>query len=548
LALIGSGIGLTFMKYTWGTKQIGKLILISIYIFLAFLTARTAIRASYVQYDNATEYLVYAHGTRGVKDIMQQVEEISNRTESGYSLAIAYDTSPPDTGVSWPFKWYLRDYTNLRPFDQPSNVLREVPIILVDQKNFTNIEPVVSDDYYRFDYLRIWWPNQDYFRVTWKDILSVLKTPKLLDSIFEIWLNRDYSKYSELTGRSGFTLTNWAPSDQIRMYIRKDIAASIWDYGIGATANQEITTDPYEKNQITLPADSSFGGFGQQNGQFDTPRGIAVAPDGSVYVADSRNHRIQHFSSTGTFINSWGSFADGSLAPAPLGTFNEPWDLAVSPDGKWIYVADTWNHRIQKFTSTGTAITMWGAPLYGPGDPLGFWGPRGITVDRNGNVIVSDTGNKRIVITDKNGLFLGQFGSAGMGPGQFDEPVGIAVDNVGKLYIADTWNQRIQVFTPDAKGITYTYASSWEISGWYGQSLDNKPYITTDSKGKIIITDPDLSRVIEFSNSGEYQFMLTGDEINPFKVVSGLSVDASSNIWVVDSGDNRVYRFKLPLK
>ena len=133
-------------------------------------------------------------------------------------------------------------------------------------------------------------------------------------------------------------------------------------------------------------------------GQLQRPRGLRVAPDGSIYVADSGNHRIQHFSADGTVLQAWGTFADLSKGAAPGGTFNEPWDVAVAPDGS-VYVADTWNHRVQKFTADGKFVKMWG--YFGQGEkPDAFWGPRGLAVDAQGRVYVMDTGNKRIVVFD----------------------------------------------------------------------------------------------------------------------------------------------------
>jgi hypothetical protein len=69
-------------------------------------TVRTSFRAAYINYDNATEFLVYAHGARGVKEVMTQVEEISERTAGGLDAIVAYDASAPDTGVSWPMVWF----------------------------------------------------------------------------------------------------------------------------------------------------------------------------------------------------------------------------------------------------------------------------------------------------------------------------------------------------------------------------------------------------------------------------------------------------------
>ncbi len=193
-------------------------------------------------------------------------------------------------------------------------------------------------------------------------------------------------------------------------------------------------------------------------------------------MTDSANNQILHLDQEGNLIDSWGSFgaSDFNLnIAAPAGTFSEPWGIAVGPDGS-VYVADTWNHRIQKFTADGEFITMWGD--FGAAETLySFWGPRGVAVDDEGRVFITDTGNKRVVIFDSEGNALSAFGGAGLEVGQFDEPVGIDVDDQGRVYIADTWNDRIQVMIPDGNSLTYSTNIEWEIEGWYGDSLDNKP-------------------------------------------------------------------------
>jgi hypothetical protein len=143
--LLAAGLGIFVYRKRAGTSPLTGLYLLTIFGLLAIQTMRTSFRASYINYDNATEYLVYAHGATGVKDVLAQVTEISERTAGGLNGIIAYDASAPDTGVSWPVVWYLRDFTALRSFDQPSRSLREATAVIVDQKNFDKIEPALGD-------------------------------------------------------------------------------------------------------------------------------------------------------------------------------------------------------------------------------------------------------------------------------------------------------------------------------------------------------------------------------------------------------------------
>ena len=521
------------------------LVTLTVFGFLAVLTMRAAFRASYIDYDSAQEYMVYAHGAPGIKQVMAQAKEISQRTTGGMGLALAYDASAPDTGVSWPFVWYLRDYTNQRSFDQPTKGLRDSVFVIVDAKNFDKIEPALGPGYFRFDYIRMWWPNQDYFGLDKERIAGALSNTQILDGIWDIWLNRDYSKYAAATGHTDLTPSTWQPSDEMRLYIRKDIAAQIWNYGAAPSETANIV-DPTEGKSINLAADLIIDDTQGQSAGLNAPRALAFAPDGTFYVADSRNNRIVHFAADGKLLGSWGSFADGTTQPAPLGTFNEPWGVAVGPDGS-VYVSDTWNHRIEKFTADGQPITTWGQ--YGQADQqYGFWGPRGLAVDAQGNVYVADTGNKRIVVFDANGTYLTEFGSAGLDPGQFDEPVGIAIDKNGTVYVTDTWNQRVQTFTPSEDKTAFYPDKQWDVFGWYGQSLDNKPFIAVNAAGHVFVTDPEQYRVIEFTSDGGVirTWGDFGDTDSTFGLASGIAVDAQGHIWVTDSANNRIMRFTLP--
>jgi len=552
LTLIGSIMALFYLCKEREFHQFVYLGVLTFFGIFAILTARASFRAAFINDDYASEYLVYAHGEPGVREVMKQVYDISRRAAGGNTLIIAYDTSAPDTGVSWPLTWYLRDYPNQRPFGQLSKSLSEAPVIIVDQKNYSTIDSVVGDDYYGLDYLRMVWPNQDYFGLTWTRIQNALMNPAIRDGIWQIWFNRDYSEYAQATGNASLTLPTWEPSHKMRLYIRKETAEKIWEYGILSSALVEV--DPYEKGMISLAADVSFGMTGTEPGQLYGSRGITIAPDDSLYVVEMENGRVSHFDQNGLFLQAWGSPSPGCLYPGapppdvPTNTFCQPWDAAVSPDGKGVYVVDTWNHRIMKFTSDGKLVKFWAHANYGQDDPEGLWGPRGIAVDSAGRIFVTDTGNKRIIIFDSDGKFLSQFGSPGLLAGQFDEPVGLAFAPNGDLYVVDAWNQRVQIFTPSSDGLTFNYLAQWDISGWFGQSLDNKPYIALDTQSHVFITDPEASRILQFDAQGNFirgwgENALNGESVG---LVTGIAVDGDGHIWVSDARNNRLLRFTLP--
>lgn len=539
IIMVGSGWALARILKTWPFAEFRRVAALTFFVFLALLTIRTAIRATYINYDYATEYLVYAHSSHGPKEILAQIEEISLRTTDGLALEVAYDNQS-----TYPFWWYLRNYQNQRYFgSNPTRDLREVPIILSGAENYGKIEPIVGQAYHQFDYIRLWWPNQDYFNLTWDRISNAIISPEWRSAVFQIWYNRDYTQYGELIGRD-MSLPKWEPSSRMRMYIRKDIIAKLWNYGVSPSPD-DIITDPYENKELQLFADLIFGIGGQEPGYFQRPRGLAVAQDGSIFVADTENHRIQHLDRAGNPIKVWGSFSGHDSTSAPSGTFNEPWSLAVGPDGA-IYVADTWNHRIQKFSSQGEFITMWG--YFGQAEtPFALWGPRDVVVDADGRVLITDTGNKRVVIFDANGNYLDQFGSAGLAPGQFDEPVGMAFDDQGRLFIADTWNQRIQAFEPDGSG-NFRPLTSWEVYAWFGSSLDNKPYLAVDQLGRVYTTDPEGYRVLVFTPEGEIinfwgDYGLGSDGLG---LAGAVTSDPLGGVWVSDTGNNRIMHFTLP--
>ncbi len=537
--LVGVTVAIYFVGQKAGWRLVGRLAGLEAIGLLTLFTARAAFVASYINYDNQTEFINYASGAPGVGVVMDQVEEISRRTTDGLGVRVAYDDD-----TSWPLTWYLRNYTGQVFYGgQPSrDSFNDVPLVIAGDSNWSRVEPFLGEEYFQFEYIRMWWPMQDYFSLNWDRIRNAVTDPNYREALWDIWYARDYTRYGELTDVN-YDLSRWPVVDRMRFYVRRDLAAQLWDMGVGPTVLSEPSTpDPFEALWQDVVASNFWGSEGSAPGEFQRPRNVAVGPDNSVYVADTFNHRIQKYNLAGTLLVTWGQFGSLDQNSGAPGNLNEPWGIAVGADGS-VYVADTWNHRIQKFDGDGTFITEWGH--FGTDGALdAMWGPRDVAVGPDNLVYVADTGNKRIVVFDADGVPLRQVGSTGILDGELDEPVGIAVDQAGQLYVADTWNRRVQVF--DENGI---FLRKWDIPGWYGQSLENKPYIDVDNLGRVYVSDPESYRILIFDTLGTplSSFGDFGFGSNGFALPAGIAWNGSNGILVADTDNNRIMQFQLDL-
>lgn len=228
-----------------------------------------------------------------------------------------------------------------------------------------------------------------------------------------------------------------------------------------------------------------FGGKGDGDDNLDKPEGIAVDPQGNVFVADyntgyvkkygpdfkwiktfseygtapgqniksefmdikdgrlympeAGNHRVNVFDLDGKFLTLFGG--EGT----DLGKFNVPESAKFGPNGL-LHVADLKNNRIQIFDKDGKLVRSWGKLGSAPGE---LKAPAGIGIDKSGNVYVSEIGNDRVQVFDAEGKHLASWGKTGSGIGEFGNLHGVIVDkDSGWIYVADTANNRVQVFKP----------------------------------------------------------------------------------------------------
>jgi DNA-binding beta-propeller fold protein YncE len=278
-----------------------------------------------------------------------------------------------------------------------------------------------------------------------------------------------------------------------------------------------------------------WGGTGSGDGQFENPTSVATDNLNNVYVADSGNNRIQKFTELGAFVAKWGSAGSGP------GQFSTPVGVATDVDGN-VYVVDKGNFRIEKFSPNGDFLAQWGSHGGGSGQ---FEAPTAIAVDPTGNVFVADAGANRIDKFDPTGKAVGSWGSTGTSPGQFNAPGGVATDPVtGDVYVADSGNHRIQKFTGTGEFLL-EWGSSGEGPGQFGLPAG----VATDPVGKVYVADATNNRIQKFSPTGEFlsTWGESGEKPNHFLNPLAVAASFSGKVYVADAGNNRIEGFgKIP--
>ncbi|NWF68207.1 MAG: TIGR03663 family protein [Chloroflexi bacterium] len=555
LLLLGLTLGFVWwLAMRTGWAHLRALFGVAVFGVLALITFRSAWISSFINYDYALEPLVYAHSAPAVKTVLDQIEELSFRTTDGMGMLFAYDDL-----VSWPYSWYFRDFTAARfmPSGQINvQSLNGAVVVVVGEENRAVVEPLLGDSYYRFEYIRMWWPLQDYFGLTAERVVNTFdmraenqQAALIRQGIFEIWWNRDYSLYASAVG-SDLATSRWPVRHRMYVYVRRDVAAQVWQLGTGELVSTGDTSGQQQTNLCISnwqerSADLVFGTLGDAAGQLGRPLGVAIAPDGNIYVAEENNNRISVFDPDGSFVRTLGQFGGRDL---PGLFFTRPNAVAFGPDGT-LYVADTWNYRIQRFDANGNLLSLWGQPLESGIDaPLapsdGFWAPRAVAVDADGLVYVADTGNKRVRVYGPDGDYVRDIGTGGSALGQLEEPVGLAIDNLRReIYVAEWWNRRVSVFTLDG-----LFVRAINVSAWY-EELGNRSYLALDStRGLLYITDPDAARILVYDTQGDCvgafgQSTRDIPSASNFYSIGGLVVDAAGNLYVADSGAGRILRF-----
>ena len=304
----------------------------------------------------------------------------------------------------------------------------------------------------------------------------------------------------------------WDPRQDFEMYVRDDVAPlGLAALGLGDTAARAAARSRRRRRRRPRPAPGPASSRSRERSSPDRSRGwhwrdppTSRSPPTARASSPAGNHRIVVLERDGTLRRAFGGKCDISQAASsgcvdpdgagPLelgdGQFNEPWGVAVGPSGQ-IFVSDTWNHRVERFDSSGHFSGKWGRfgnnPVAGgaPAEEPIFYGPRGISDGFDGELVVSDTGNKRLLVFSPDGGLLRTIGNGGAGLEQWNEPVGIAPDQNGTLLVADTWNRRVKRL--DRR---YAAIANWRVPDWRSESVSDKPFVAADDNGMVYAGDP----------------------------------------------------------
>jgi DNA-binding beta-propeller fold protein YncE len=281
------------------------------------------------------------------------------------------------------------------------------------------------------------------------------------------------------------------------------------------------------------------------NARFAEPFGVAVAPDGTIYVADAgESPTVRRIATDGSITTLAGDVRGYSDGLGSAASFNTPSALAIDVTGNLI-LADTGNNAIRRITPLGEVTTMAGDRFAGFQDGRAlearFNGPIGVAVDATGRVIVADTYNDRIraILPDGGVLTIAGDGQPGWydGPAEqarFDTPCGVAVDRAGNIYVADTGNGSVRVISIAGLVSTLTSTPPDRLFRPIGIAVANDGLLyVTDDRGRIVEIDPaTTARIVAGSTSG----FADGDGAAArFRGPAGVAVVAPGRLIVADS-------------
>jgi sugar lactone lactonase YvrE len=313
---------------------------------------------------------------------------------------------------------------------------------------------------------------------------------------------------------------------------------------------------------------------------FHQPRAAAVGSDGTVYIADSYNHRVRRVSPGGevtTLVGTGQAAFSGDGGPAGAATLHWPHGLALDATGAVLFIADSANHRIRRVDlASGIITTVAGTATPGfagdggPATAARLQDPKGVYSAPTGDLYIADSANERVRRVDPGGIIttLAGSGAAGFsgdgGPAtaaRFDGPRAVTGDAAGNLYVADDNNHRVRRIDPSGLITTVAGTGTAGFSGDGGPApaaqLNHPRGLTIDGRGALFIADSMSARVRVVDPGGVIGTVAGcgrqgyGGDGGPATVARlfeprGVAVDGGGRLYVADSSNDRIRKVDEP--
>ncbi|HET6443540.1 MAG TPA: hypothetical protein VFI27_03085 [candidate division Zixibacteria bacterium] len=291
------------------------------------------------------------------------------------------------------------------------------------------------------------------------------------------------------------------------------------------TCSSSVNKNYYLEDGLTFKKS-----WGSSDGKEMLPMCLALAPDGSLYVADWGNDRIFHYDAEGKLINKWGTRGEDE------GEFDQPLGIAAALDGR-VFVADHENKRVQIFDANGKYIGKFGSMVFRADDLM--VSPWGVATAPGGSIYFTDTHYDHVKHLSAEFDLLHEWGDFGRTKGLFSIPRDIAVAPDGSVYVIDADNGRVQQFSQTGKFIRMwgkTGESPGEMTDAYG--------LTVAPDGSVFVADSSNDRVQQFSSEGEFLRKWGGKDSLLMVTPADVAISDDGSMYVAVLSFNEIQKYE----